>query len=501
MLCLVKETPVVRQRHPDIHGCRCNIVEVPRHPNTWYQVQVHNAPVSPKHSKYNAPIKVQAPSLIPISEDGTPILGDAAEELASAPKSKQDSASSKSKSKAGKSRDSPVDSTPASDGTGLVETYPNISGQRRKYQNGKGTEAGVFLSKTEPTTHWIGRRVLVKVGKTSDTEEALVVGSGKGWVQLVYAFPNGSPEGPAGEHPKDCVKRAHELKCKDAAPHAFDDPMFNGGKFAATGENKGEVTITSGRFKKRKGKVIGGGHGYYLVELRDRTTLLKTEDQLEAAVLPDLSRGKQGKGGVAPAAEDNGSAGEANGAVALVVDSEGGASAAENGGAGGGAGGSAASSSSSSSSSTSGKRDRGSKKRSTKSSDKAAAKVSDAVPNAAAGRPRRANAGVNKSRHSMPGTTSNKYSRRYGTAPDGGDEDSDGEHTRTGPMTPAEKLAHRNKEKIKAKFRAVQNAVLKRSKRSTRGSRYSQVSSAGLTGQGATTKSPLPLSLFPPFFI
>ena len=127
MLCLVKETPVVRQRHPDIHGCRCNIVEVPRHPNTWYQVQVHNAPVSPKHSKYNAPIKVQAPSLIPISEDGTPILGDAAEELASAPKSKQDSASSKSKSKAGKSRDSPVDSTPASDGTGLVETNPNIS--------------------------------------------------------------------------------------------------------------------------------------------------------------------------------------------------------------------------------------------------------------------------------------------------------------------------------------------------------------------------------------
>ena len=122
------------------------------------------------------------------------------------------------------------------------------------------------------------------------------------------------------------------------------------------------------------------------------------------------------------------------------------------------------------------------------------------MPNAAAGRPRRANAGVNKSRHSMPGTTSNEYSRRYGTAPDGGDEDSDGEHTRTGPMTPAEKLAHRNKEKIKAKFRAVQNAVLKRSKRSTRGSRYSQVSSAGLTGQGATTKSPLPVSLFPPLF-
>ena len=117
-------------------------------------------------------------------------------------------------------------------------------------------------------------------------------------------------------------------------------------------------------------------------------------------------------------------------------------------------------------------RDRSKKKTSRKSSDAAA------VPNAAASRPRRANAGINKARTDPKygSVTANKYSRRYNNTADGGDDSVDSDSARTGPMTPAEKFAHRNKEKIKAKFRAVQNAVLKRSKKVYPWLRYSQVS-------------------------
>ena len=73
MLCLVKDSSVVRTRHPGIHGCRCTIVEVPQHPNTWFKVKLHNPPDSPGKSKYESPIKVQATSLIPLGEDGKPI--------------------------------------------------------------------------------------------------------------------------------------------------------------------------------------------------------------------------------------------------------------------------------------------------------------------------------------------------------------------------------------------------------------------------------------------
>ena len=432
MLCLIKETTVVRNRHPGIHGCRCTVVEIPNHPNTWFQVQLHNPPASAKKSKYDDPIKVQATSLVPISKDGKPLPVDTpdrddASEVAS--NSQAGKFSSSSSSPANSKAPSSVLANEAADEKSQQETPKN----RDDYQNGSGSEAGTLLSNTEPVDHWIGRRVIIKGGKQSNAE-AIVIGSGNGWVQMLCTFEDGTLEGPNGESPKECAKRAHELKCKDAAPHPFDDPSFKGGNLASTGKRKVSVIIASGRYKKRKGKVIGGGHGFYLVELRDGTTVLKTEEQLQ--VETEVLTGKESTASSSTRAAD---AQEGAGATKDASNSK-------------------------------------SAKDSQNSSSSEAA-VPATSTSIASSRPRRANAGVNKARTDPKyGSATSKHSRRNASAADGGDEDSDSDNTRAGPMTPAEKLAHRNKEKIKAKFRAVQNAVLKRSKRSTRGSRYSQVS-------------------------
>ena len=519
MLCLIKETSVVRSRHPGIHGCRCTIVSVPDHPNTWFQVQLHNPPNAQK--KYESPIKVQATSLIPITEDGEPIPPEAGEvstmsdlpltsSLApvSSPYSVKSASGSKSK-KVKKSKESvSPPAIPAVSSTSAISAVSAASAASTasaittiSAAGGKSSEAGILLSKVVPVDHWIGRRVLFKLSRKADIE-AIVVGSGNGWVQLVQVFPDGSPEGPDGEPPKEFAKRAHELKCKDAAPAAVDDPYFMGGKFAGTNKQKVAVIITSGRFKKRKGKIIGGGHGFYLVELRDKTVVLKTEDQFDTdgkveavvdAVIHDgagkdeatFGGGEGGSGGeveerqAASAYEKTNVSGSTFDAAAAVastgfaeeaMDAAGATSVTASFAATAYPGAAVDNSEHAAAATPNSKRERAASKKKAFKSDKS-------EPSAALSRPRRANAGINKARtdpkHSL--ATGNKYGRRYGSAADGGDEESDSDNPRAGPMTPAERLAHRNKEKIKAKFRAVQNAVLKRSKRSTRGSRYSQV--------------------------
>ena len=114
-------------------------------------------------------------------------------------------------------------------------------------------------------------------------------------MQLICAAQDGGHEIPESETLKECRKRAHELRCKEAAPHAFDDPTFMGGKLTSTDSRKVAVTITNGRCRRRKGKVIGGGHGFYVVELRDQTTLLKTESQLVATTTEIPAPVKQSK--------------------------------------------------------------------------------------------------------------------------------------------------------------------------------------------------------------
>ena len=203
------------------------------------------------------------------------------------------------------------------------------------------------------------------------------------------------------------------------------------------------MTITNGRCRRRKGKVIGGGHGFYVVNWWDQTTLLKTESQLVATTTEIPAPVKQSK-----IVEDTSEGSEAEKEQAVVKAKVPAAAVASSANTTGVAAAKtnkeqSASEASSTTQQKSSNRDRSKKKTSRKSSDAAA------VPNAAASRPRRANAGINKARTDPKygSVTANKYSRRYNNTADGGDDSVDSDSARTGPMTPAEKFAHRNKEK------------------------------------------------------
>ena len=64
----------------------------------------------------------------------------------------------------------------------------------------------------------------------------------------------------------------------NASAGADEDDTHDGGEHKNT-----TVTITAGPHKRKKGKVIGGGHGLFLVELsgREKGTILKTNEQFK----------------------------------------------------------------------------------------------------------------------------------------------------------------------------------------------------------------------------
>ena len=68
-----------------------------------------------------------------------------------------------------------------------------------------------------------------------------------------------------GSAPLECAKRSYELKCVLSGVSCEKDVTHDGGD-----QKNIAVLITSGPHKKKKGKIIGGGHGLFLVELSGR---------------------------------------------------------------------------------------------------------------------------------------------------------------------------------------------------------------------------------------
>jgi hypothetical protein len=71
-----------------------------------------------------------------------------------------------------------------------------------------------------------------------------------------------------------------ELKCSLAGTSADADECHDGGALKGV-----SVLLTSGPHKKKKGRVTGGGHGYYLIELsgREKGVILKRDTQFKRA--------------------------------------------------------------------------------------------------------------------------------------------------------------------------------------------------------------------------
>lgn len=219
---------------------------------------------------------------------------------------------------------------------------------------------------------------------------------------------------------------------------AEDDEFHDGG--ALKGES---ILITGGPHRKKKGHVTGGGHGFYLIELsgREKGIILKRPDQFKH------------------------SSNSSGSAVALSSTTKAAATSTK----------SKPEASPQSSRSSSRASGRASKQKHTDPTDTkvvaadgaAVDGTSNQVTSVARSRPRRTNAGVNTKKTDPGGGKSSSSSSKGG-----GESGSDDDEPK--PTTPAAKAAYRNKEKIKAKLRAIQNNVLKRSKRSTKGSRYSR---------------------------
>ena len=180
------------------------------------------------------------------------------------------------------------------------------------------------------------------------------------------------------------------------------------------GVHKGKsVLITVGPHKKKKGLVVGGGHGLFLVELtgREKGNILKARDQFKR---------------VDGVAINTSTTAEASAAAATA---------------------------SLSSSSRSSKTESSSQSSRTSSRNRNGNKDEASRAAAASSRPRRSNAGVNKTRT----TTASQYSSRA-RKPNDPSSGEDGEEEK--PTTPAAKAAYKNKEKVKSKLRVISNGTL-----------------------------------------
>lgn len=245
----IAETSNVKLRASHLVGKTGTIVEVPQHPNTWYQVEVEGE---------EKPIKFQATALVPLDENGN--------ELTPEPPSAD-----------------------KEDGKDEADSF--ITFEKSQY------ESLPSLADKDPNL-WVGRDVIIKSG-TMSGHLASVIRTGNGWIQLNVTARKGKWKdymvakrayelvAPVGEEIEQLIKQLTAGRKKGeklSAVKSVSDKRANDKSSPPRSRQIHvgyTVLIKQGQYEGKVGVVTSGGNGYFAIEVDGDDVVRKRNSHLE----------------------------------------------------------------------------------------------------------------------------------------------------------------------------------------------------------------------------